>query len=174
MTKSDASETSWFDRLIIALAYIAGCLMVALTALICVDVAARNFRLFAMPWTLDVAEYLLYIITFLGAPWVLRDGGHISVDLLVQNLPTRAKQRTVRAANSIGAVVCLVLFYYACRTWWRSFSENIMVHETFVFPEWILFSVAPPVFLILVVVFLQSIRRGTELIEARQTAPDGF
>ena len=52
-----------------------------LVLLICLDVTARSLRLFATPWTLDIAQYSLYLITFFGAPWVLREGGHISIDV---------------------------------------------------------------------------------------------
>ena len=64
------------DRLVEALALVAGALLCALVVLVCLDVAARTFKLFAMPWSLDVSEYALYAITFLGAPWVLRENGH--------------------------------------------------------------------------------------------------
>jgi TRAP-type C4-dicarboxylate transport system permease small subunit len=155
-------RTSWFGQLINGLALIAGLLLCVLTAVICVDVASRYFRLFAMPWTLDIAEYLLYAITFLGAPWVLRDGGHIAIDLLTQRLGPENRKRVATLANAFGTIICLVLTIYACRVWLRSFSEGTLVYETFVFPEWILFSVAPPIFLILFVQFLQATLRRQE------------
>lgn len=145
------------DWLIDALALIAGVSLCVLTAIICLDVASRNLRLFATPWTLDVAEYLLYGITFLGAPWVLREGGHISIDIVVDRLEPRARRRTAYLTHAIGAVVCAVLLYYASRVWWRSFWDGTLVHETFVFPEWYLLSMAPPIFLILLLVFLRWI-----------------
>ncbi len=165
---------SFFDRIINGLALIAGALLVVLTSLICVDVIARYFRLFATPWTLDIAEYLLYIITFLGAPWVLRDGGHISIDLFVEQLSPGLRSRVIRLANALGAIVCLVLVYYSCRTLYRSYSQNVMVHETFVFPEWYLFTVAPPIFLILFVIFLRAALRSQELGATDRKSPGGF
>ena len=148
-------SAGWFDRLIDALALIAGIVLCSLTGLICLDVAARYFRLFSTPWTLDIAEYFLYVITFFGAPWVLREGGHIAIDIFVQQLNPRARRRAVMLSHTIGAVVCGVLLYYACRVWWRSFSDKTLIHETFVFPEWIILAVAPPIFLMLLVVFLR-------------------
>ena len=138
------------------LAGIAGVLLCALTALICVDVAARSLRWFPMPWSLDVAEYLLYGITFLGAPWVLRNGGHISVDLVSQHLAPRPRRVLQRIANTIGAVVCLVLLVFSSRVLYASFTDGTMVYETFVFPEWLLFTLAPPVFLLLLVIFVRG------------------
>jgi len=154
-----------FDRLVGLLAGVAGVLLCALTVLICVDVAVRSLRLFPMPWSLDIAEYLLYAITFLGAPWVLRNGGHISVDLLSQHLAERPRRALQRIANAIGAIVCLVLLWFSSRVWYASFSDGTMVYETFVFPEWVLFTLAPPVFLLLVVIFVRNV------IAPRDTGP---
>jgi len=139
-------------------------LLCALAVLICLDVAARTFRLFAMPWTLDVTEYLLYAITFLGAPWVLREDGHIAIEIFVERLGGGARRAVRKAADALGALVCAALLYYACRAFWRSYAAHNLVYETFVFPEWYLYSLAPPVFLILLLLFLRRLRAA---------APDG-
>ncbi|HEX6320919.1 MAG TPA: TRAP transporter small permease subunit, partial [Burkholderiales bacterium] len=70
-----ASKRSWFDALIDALALAAAALLCALVVLILIDVAARYLRLFSIPWSFEATEYMLYAITFLGAPWVLREEG---------------------------------------------------------------------------------------------------
>ena len=143
------------ERLCRALAVVAGTLLGALALLISLDIASRQMPGFSMPWSLDVAEYLLYLITFLAAPWVLLSGGHITVDLVVARLAPPARRRADRGANAVGAVASLVLFWFACRVWWRSFSDGTLVYETFVFPEWWLFSAAPPVFLLLAALFVR-------------------
>lgn len=149
--------SGWLDRLVDLLGVLAGVGLCALTVLICLDVGARNSRLFQMPWTLDVVEYLLYGITYLGAPWVLREGGHVTIDLVVQRLGPAGRRRALRAAGAMGAAVCAVLLYYSGRVWWASFTQGTLVYETFVFPEWILLTPAPPTFLILLVVFLRGL-----------------
>ncbi len=156
-TPQEAARRGWFDRLIDGLAVVAGAMLCALTVLICVDVAGRKPGLFTIPWTLDVAEYTLYIVTFCGAPWVLREGGHISIDLFVERLRPALRHRVALVSHGVGALVSGILLYYSCRVWWVSFSEGVLVHETFVFPEWLLMSLAPPVFLILLVMFVRFI-----------------
>jgi TRAP-type C4-dicarboxylate transport system permease small subunit len=147
------------DRLVDALAFVAGALLCALVAVVCLDVAARTFKLFATPWALDVSEYLLYAITFLGAPWVLRENGHIAIELVVERLPPRARAAAVRATDTLGVLVCAVLLYYACRVLWRSYAAGNLVYETFVFPEWYLYCLAPPTFLILLLQYAGRLSR---------------
>lgn len=143
------------------LAGIAGALLCALALLISLDIASRQAAGFSMPWSLDVAEYLLYLITFLAAPWVLVSGGHITVDLVVARLAPRARRRADRGANAIGAAASFLLFWFAGRVWWRSFRDGTLVYETFVFPEWWLFAAAPPVFLLLAAIFVRRLVRPT-------------
>jgi TRAP-type C4-dicarboxylate transport system permease small subunit len=162
---------SHFDRLINALALLAGALLCVLTVLICLDVASRTLRLFAMPWTLDVTEYLLYAITFLAAPWVLREHGHIAIEIFVEQLPAGPRGALQRVTDAFGAVICTVLFVFACRVLWRSYSQNNLVHETFVFPEWYLYSLAPPVFLILALQFAKRAARPAD--RSRDAGPQG-
>ena len=147
------------NRSVRALAAVAGALLGFLALLICVDIASRQTHWFSMPWSLDVAEYLLYLITFLAAPWVLVSGGHIAVDLVVARLGPAARRRADRSANAIGAAASLVLFWFACRVWWRSYGDGTLVYETFVFPEWWLFSAAPPVFALLAAIFVRRVVR---------------
>jgi len=155
------------EHLINTLALVAGVLLCALTVLICLDVVSRSLRLFAMPWTLDVTEYMLYAITFLAAPWVLREQGHIAIEIVVERLAPGVRRALQRATDAVGALVCGVVFVFACRVLWRSWSQNNVVHETFVFPEWYLFVLAPPVFLILT---LQFIQRSVQPVDAHAPA----
>jgi TRAP-type C4-dicarboxylate transport system permease small subunit len=103
---------------------------------------------------------MLYAITFLGAPWVLRENGHIAIELVVERLPARARAAARFASDGLGALVCAVLAYYAGRAFWRSYSSGNLVYETFVFPEWYLYWLAPLVFLLLLLLFLRRLWRG--------------
>ena len=53
--------------------------------MICADVLLRNVRivpgLLGVAWANEVSEYALYLITMLTAPWLLRQGQHIRVDI---------------------------------------------------------------------------------------------
>jgi C4-dicarboxylate transporter, DctQ subunit len=137
------------------MAVLAGALLCALTVLITVDVIGRKPGWFTISWTLDAAEYTLYIVTFFGAPWVLRDRGHIAIDIFVERLSPARRGGAAIAADALGAVVCAVLLYYSARVWWTSFSGKVMIYESFVLPEWWVMSVAPPTFVILLALFVR-------------------
>ncbi len=150
-----APPRSWFDPLIDGLALVAAALVVLLTVLIVCDVAARYLRWFSLTWALEASEYMLYAITFLGAPWVLREEGHIAIELVVERLPERQRMRLRRLTDFLGAAVCALLLVYACRVAWRSYQSGIRVQKSFTFPEWYTFALIPPVMLILLGIYLR-------------------
>ena len=152
-----ASSRPALDRLIDALAIVAGALLCALVVLILVDVAARYLRWFSLAWGLEASEYMLYAITFLGAPWVLRERGHIAIELVVERLPPRPRAFVQRGADVLGALVCVALLFVSCRVLWRSYASGTMVHKSFVFPEWLVYAGMPVVFLILLLLYLRAL-----------------
>jgi TRAP-type C4-dicarboxylate transport system permease small subunit len=147
------------DLLIDGFALVAGALVVLLTLLIVCDVAARYLRWFSLTWALEASEYMLYAITFLGAPWVLREEGHIAVELLVERLSPPARARVRRLTDTIGATVCALLLAYSSLVAWRSHKSGILVQKSFAFPEWWGFALIPPVMLVLLCIYLRWLVR---------------
>ena len=160
---------AWFDKLVNFLGLIAGILLVALTVLVCCDVMARYFRLFSMPWSLDFAQYGLFVITFFGAPWVLSTNGHITIDLVVERLsPDKAKVLR-RISHMIGALMSGALFIFTCVVLWRAYRDGTKVPDTFMFPEWWIYAFAPTTFLILMIIFVRWVLVPEEQVETSMT-----
>jgi TRAP-type transport system small permease protein len=166
-----ASKRSAFDLLIDALAVLSAGLLCALVVLIGVDVAARYLRLFTLTWGLEATEYMLYAITFLGAPWVLREEGHIAIELVVERLSPAPRRLVQRIADLLGASVCVLLFYFACRVTWRSYASGTMVQKSFVFPEWWVYAGIPPVMLLLLGIYLRRLSRAPSGPAGTRKAP---
>jgi TRAP-type C4-dicarboxylate transport system permease small subunit len=169
-----AFPKTWFDRLIDALALLAGVLLCAVALLVCLDVATRGLKILPMPWTLDVTQHALYAITFCGAPWVLREQGHIAIEIVVERLSPRPRAAARYLADIIGALVCLVLLYYSCLVLASSYRAGNMVYETFVYPEWWQFILAPPVFLMLFALHLRRLRRHGPAAPVAGAPSDGI
>ena len=62
--------------------------------IICADVFLRNVRILpgtvGLAWANDLTEAGLYLTTMLAAPWLLRRGQHIRVDIVLRAIPKRA------------------------------------------------------------------------------------
>lgn len=154
-----ASRRSWLDLLIDALAVLAAAQLCALVVLVVVDVAARYLRVFSLPWSLEAAEYMLYAITFLGAPWVLREEGHIAIELVVERLAPGPRRAMRRVADALGAAVCLLLVGFSLAVTVRSYQSGVVVQKSFVFPEWWVYAGMPAVLLVLLCIYLRWLLR---------------
>ena len=82
-----------YGKLLQALAYCACAVLFAMMLMICADVLLRNVALVpdvnGLPWSNEITENMLYLITMLAAPYLLRQGQHIRVDIVLRMLPKR-------------------------------------------------------------------------------------
>lgn len=164
----------WLNRfyegaLVVLLAASAG--LIAFMALsVSLDVAIRNFSQTSfqllgfsvswnlgwknLPWVLEVSEYILFGATFLAAPWVLRHGGHVRVDVVERALGPRARRAMRFLAHGAGLAVCLFLVIYGARTALEAYRLNTLIFKHFVVSEWWLLPLIPIPSLLLTTEFI--------------------
>jgi TRAP-type C4-dicarboxylate transport system permease small subunit len=146
-----------FDRLLEACAALAAFILAAIVAGIAVNVFTRNVLGAPIYGLLDLVEYGLLLVTFLGAPWVLRQGAHVVVDLLIGALPPAPARFLARAMAAVGLCATLVLIWYAWEAVSISFARGSAIRTAFVTPEWIVLSVLPLTFILMACEFTRQI-----------------
>jgi TRAP-type C4-dicarboxylate transport system permease small subunit len=144
-----------YGKLLAGLA-LAGCaIMFAMMLVIVGDVALRNIAVPGMPrglaWSNEVSELMLYLMTMCVAPWLLRRGQHIRVDIVLQALPPRLAWTLEWVGDGIGFVCCLFMAWYGTKAAWASYSEGALSIKTLVTPEWWALAPLPFVFVLLAI-----------------------
>ena len=76
-----------FDVIIEVMTYMAGVIILAVTFTVTLTAIVRYLGFRPPLWTFQFTEYALLWFTFLAAAWLLREGGHISIDTVVSRLP---------------------------------------------------------------------------------------
>jgi len=142
------------------LAYGVGLMFGIGTALIALDVALRNLAGTGFPWLIDAIEYGLFAGTFLAAPWVLREGAHVRVDIVVTALPPRGAALLETIADLIGLAVCLILLWYGVKVTLTAQLLGSMVLKSIIFPEWWALAVVPLSSLLLAIEFVARLDRA--------------
>jgi TRAP-type C4-dicarboxylate transport system permease small subunit len=84
-----ARLSEWYGRLLDALVVAACVLLLLMTVMIGADVVSRNLGGGGVPVSNEISEDILYLMTLLAAPWLLRQGQHIRVDIILRTLPVR-------------------------------------------------------------------------------------
>lgn len=87
-------------------------LMAVLASVVFVAVITRYFLNFPLAWSEEVSRYSFIWATFLGAVICLREGAHLSVDLLVQRF-SPAHQRRIEIAGRVLTAVLLGFVLYS-------------------------------------------------------------
>ena len=85
-----ARLSGWYERLLDALMLVACLLLLVMTVMIGADVVSRNVGAGGVAVSNEFSEDILYLMTLLAAPWLLRQGQHIRVDIILRVLPTFA------------------------------------------------------------------------------------
>lgn len=82
-------------------------LLVGIVSLVLLQISQRYFSLFPTPWTEEMSRYLFVYLTFVGSAYLIKEKGHITVDVIVERLP-----RKVRLGVLVVVYLLLMLFLY--------------------------------------------------------------
>ena len=152
-----------YGRLLEFLA-LAGCALIfGMTLMICADVFLRNVRIVpgmvGLAWANEISEAMLYLITLLTAPWLMRKGQHIRVDIILRAVPPAVGWIFEWIVDTLALTCCALIAYYSARAALASWSAGSLSIKTLITPEWWLLSALPVAFLALTVEMLFRMRR---------------
>jgi len=152
-----------YGRLLEFFAAAACALILGMTLMICADVLLRNVRvvpgLAGLAWANEISEAMLFLVTLLTAPWLLRRGQHIRVDIVLRAVPPRVGWFFEWAVDLLGLGCCAIIAWYSARAPLASFMAGSLSIKTLVTPEWWLLSVLPVAFACLTLEMLFRMRR---------------
>lgn len=159
-----------FERL---LSLIAGLVAISI-ALIAIGIPL-NLLLIKMQWgsiwwMYEAVEYALYVGVFIAAPWVLRQGAHVRIDVVTANLPHALAVRLEQALDGFGAALCIVLCVYGVRAAVWEFQDGTLPDKDLRIANWYMLAVFAAAFALLAVEFLLRMRRAAALLESETGA----
>jgi TRAP-type C4-dicarboxylate transport system permease small subunit len=162
---------NWFGALGIAI-------LVAVGVLICVDVGLRYLFNRPIVGSIEIIEYALVYITFLGASWAVPRGAHIEIDVAVRSMPRFWQKVCALLSNLISLGVAVVLTVFGAGTSWIAFSRHAFKPTTLEIPTWIVLIIIPIGCALLALRFLresivcvEALATGRDLIKPEHAAP---
>lgn len=124
-----------FDRIIDVMAFVAGILLVAAVLIVCIEILMRYFVQRPQVWTVEVCEYILFAIAFLGAPWLLKVGGHVSVDIVTEHLGSKSRDYTRLFSMAAGVLISAIICWFSLMTAWDCYKSGVLVTKTLTIPK---------------------------------------
>jgi TRAP-type C4-dicarboxylate transport system permease small subunit len=125
-----------FDRIIDFMAFLAGVLLVGAVLIVCFEIWMRYFARKPQVWTVEICEYILFAIAFLGAPWLLKKGGHVSIDIMVAQLGPKTRVFLGLFSKAMGAIVSAIICGFSMVTAWDSYVSGVVVIKTLSIPKY--------------------------------------
>src|SRR4249919_4231646 len=148
-----------YGRLLDTLVFAACLLLLVMTIMIGADVVSRNIGGGGIPVSNELSEDILYLMTLLVAPWLLRQGQHIRVDIILRTLPVRVAWLLEWLGDIVGLLCCLYFVWYGLLITAASYSAGSINIKTLVTPEWWTLAPLPIGFALLGIEFIFRMNR---------------
>jgi TRAP-type C4-dicarboxylate transport system permease small subunit len=158
--------SSGIDRIIDLFGVLTAAIILFIMAAVVLEVIMRYFFGHPTSWVLDVVEWGMVWMTFFAAPYVLREGRHVSMDIVSSRLSTE-KQLFLKIITSfIAAIICLTLAVYGSIVVQDHFARGVMEVKMLQVPKAPLLIIIPLGFFML---FIQSLRQAFVLVRKWRT-----
>jgi C4-dicarboxylate transporter DctQ subunit len=132
-----------FERIIGALASMAGVLLLLVALFVCYAVIVRYLGFKPPVWVLQFTEYALLWITFLGAAWLLQKNGHIRIDTLVSKLKPNGLRKMEAIDDVLGFIVAGIIFWFGTLHTLDCYQRGILDVKGVSVPKFALFLIIP-------------------------------
>jgi TRAP-type C4-dicarboxylate transport system permease small subunit len=155
-----------FDRTNKYLYFLSAVLILCMFVIMLLDV---GLRLINIPFrgALSIIEYGLLFFTFLGAAHLLKEDGHIRMDLVINSTKPRNRHIINAFTSTIAALLWLVVAIYSSYSVWDAIQLNLVPPALLLVPRAPILAVIPLGSLLL---FIQSVRKTVGYIRDFQEA----
>lgn len=154
-----------YDALTRAMAFAAAVALAWLMASVVISVAMRNFGVQPFAWLFTSAEYGLLYMTMLGAPWLVRERGHVHIELVTAALPPAVRRIVSRGVALACVAVSLTLAWYGLQLFLTNIERNDYDVRAYFYPRWMLTITFPVAFSFMAVEF-SRFAFGRELLHS--------
>jgi TRAP-type C4-dicarboxylate transport system permease small subunit len=96
-------------------------------------------------------------MTFLGAAWLLRRGGHIRIDTIVIRLDPKTREILDIIVTTLGCVVCAIIVWFGTQKTFDLYQRGIMDVKGVTLPKFPLFLIIPLGGFMLLVQFIRNL-----------------
>ncbi len=156
MTKLQTRAARVFDRILDGCVTLAAILLALLVLSVSYEVTVRQLFRSSLIGLDEVLEFSLLWIAFLTIAWVLKQEGHVSMDIIVTRFKPRTRVMLSILTTILSAVICFIIALYGTKITWDYFKIGYMAVGILYLPKWPIMSIIPVGFFLL---FIQMLRR---------------
>lgn len=159
-----------FNRALDFLSIVSGILLVFATLSVCLGIVSRYFLTRPIAWVTEICQYIILYIAFLVSAWVLRDEGHVKMDLILNRLPHKVQSGLNIVTSIICMTACLILTWYGAKVTWDLYITKAFTYTILEVPKFIIVWV---IFFGSFLLFIQFIKRTLGYMKGLRRSGDG-
>ncbi len=144
-----------FDKLLDFMAACAGVILVFICAAVCYTIGMRFLFTRTTIWIMQTTEYALLWIVFLASAWLLREGGHITTDIIYSHLSDDMKKRMDCITFTLGGLACAFMVYFGVVYLCDCIVHSVTDVRAVTVPKSAVFIIIPIGFILLTIQFFR-------------------
>ena len=145
-----------FDYINIIMVVVSAILLLGLTFIVGADITLRYLFNRPLGWVKEVSEYILVGLGFLVAAWILKDDGHVKMDLVLNKVGSRVQTMMNIITSIISTIIVFIMTCFALRVIVDFYRTKLVAPSVLEPPKWILLT---PIFVGCLLLAIQFIRR---------------
>ena len=154
-----------YDALLVFMALISAGTLIWLMISVVLSVFMRNIGIQPWAWLFTSAEYGILYMTMLGAPWLVRERGHVHIELVTASLSPALRRIVSRLVAAACVVVSLILAWYGLELFLTNVERNDYDVRAYFYPRWMLTITFPIAFSFMAIEFARFVF-GSELMHS--------
>ncbi|MEM7190345.1 MAG: TRAP transporter small permease [Pseudomonadota bacterium] len=143
------------DRLCDVLAILAGVYLVGIMFGIVVSAVARTFHV-SGAWSshlFSFAEFGLLYIVMAASPWLVREKGHVFIELVSAAVPKAVQRPYSRIVSALCVIICIVLVWYTWGATAKAYKFGDAEMRSLDMPKFLLLGAMPICFSLMAIQF---------------------
>jgi len=143
------------DRVCQFLAVLAAIYLVVIMGGIVFQATARSLGFSGSSHIFTFTEFGLLYIVMLASPWLVRERGHVFIEILTAAVPAERQRILSRLIAGLSVVICVVFAWYAGEATVKSFIRGDADMRSVDMPRWLLLGTMPICFGLMALQFLR-------------------
>ena len=145
------------DKLCNFLAIFAGIYLIAIMFAIVYQATTRSFGLSGSSHVFTFTEYGLLYIVMAASPWLVREKGHVYIEMLTAALPGSIAPAFSRVVTVICVLICVILVWYTGEATLKAYTRSDYDMRSIDMPKWLLLVSMPVCFALMALQFLRFV-----------------
>lgn len=142
-----------FDSFLWILVIISAVIIITVTVLTDYEVLMRYAFDSGQSWVTEITDNLILFMTFFGVAWLLKEDGHVAIDILYVGLSQKKQQKIDLIIDVLCLVACVIITWHSTKLVINDILNGVREAKTMQTPRGIIIAVIPFGFFTLIIQF---------------------